>query len=217
MTSAAKASSSYGFIAENDAGSARKYLVYLAIAINDLASSPLAVSLRGTWEAGDAMPYIKCTKKLQLAVTLSSSFLQLVGTPWLSRYSLSGDVIFLRRSDAYIYDNVFIRKRTHDDPISVSAPTSFLEDKRNPALLSLAFSLVELFFGRPLGQNASVAGQRLESKVNGARDLLPRIRLESNNYFSVVSRCLDGELHTRQYDELYLTEYSYAGVVALLC
>lgn len=83
-------------------------------------------------------------------------------------------------------------------------------------MLSLGLLLVEIFLGRPLAEDDCPAGQRLARKFREAQDLLPRIRIESANYFSAVSRCLEGGLHTRQYDEMQLTEESYAGVVALL-
>ncbi|OAA67691.1 hypothetical protein LEL_10314 [Akanthomyces lecanii RCEF 1005] len=162
------------------------------------------------------MPYMTYTEKLQLAVTLSSSFLQLCGTPWLSEHMSSDNIVFQRRKNTYFYEDMFIWKATRHEPLSVGAPASLLEERRNPALLSLGFLLVELFFGRPLAADCSIAEQRLERKFREAQLLLPRIRLESGNYFSAVSRCLDGELHTRKLDEMQLTEHAYAGIVALL-
>lgn len=215
-TSVDAPSDSYGFITDGGATSARKYMVYPESTINHLASCHSTVSLREVWEEGDNMPCMTYPEKLQLAVTVSSSFLQLSDTPWLSAQISSDHIIFLQHSDVHLYENVFISKATREEPLSLGPSASLLEARRNPALLSMGILLVEIFLGRPLGQDGGAAGQRLERKFREAQALLPRIRLESSNYFSAVSRCLDGELHTGRYDKMQLIEHTYAGVVALL-
>lgn len=184
--------------------------------MNHLASSYSTVSLREIWAEVDAMPYMTYTRKLQLAVTLSSSFLQLSDTPWLSAQISANHIVFLRHGDVPLYENGFISRPSCAEPPSLGRPASLLEARRNPALLSMGTLLVEIFLGRSLGQDGGAAGQRLERKFREAQALLPRIRLESSNYFSAVSRCLDGELHTGRYDKMQLIEHTYAGVVALL-
>ncbi len=207
----------YGFISDTSPLPVRRYMVYSATRIDHITDNRAGISLKDVWDGGDAVPLLTYRGKLWLAVTISSSVLQLYGTPWLSQSFCSSNIIFPRRNnDDRLYDTVFLWKNVEEEQLSLGEPTSPLAARRNPALLSLGFLLVEIFIGRSLAVDGCPTGQRLVRKFREAHILLPRIRRESGNYFSAVSRCLGGELHTAQCDEMQLTEQSYAGVVALL-
>lgn len=207
----------YGFISDTIPLPVRRYFVYPETSIEPTTDSQAAISLQDVLDGGDAVPVMTYRDKLCLAVTIASGVLQLYGTPWLSQSFCSSNIIFLRRSnDHRPYDTVFLWKNVEEEPLSLGDPTSPLAARRNPALLSLGFLLVDIFIGRPLARDGGPAAERLARKFKEAQALLPRIRVESSNYFSAVSRCLDGKLHTSQYDEVKLTERSYTGVVVLL-
>ncbi|KAJ6790293.1 hypothetical protein PWT90_09959 [Aphanocladium album] len=158
-------------------------------------------------------------EKIRLAVTVSSSFLQLYGVPpWLSDSFSSAGIVFLRHRRRDYYDNTFLCKHMADaEPASLAGLASIVTTRRVPALLSLGFLLVEIFFGQPIGEGGGgTARQFLERQYQEAQSLLPAIRRESTNYFSAVSRCLDGELHWGTFGEEEMREKMYAGIVSLL-
>ncbi|KAJ3493128.1 hypothetical protein NLG97_g4933 [Lecanicillium saksenae] len=222
----------YGFVADvapslnPNKGSGlpgRRYEVYPVV---NSRCAPATVSLREVLDASDDIPNIgkrsmitrmTLPEKIRLAVTISSSFLQLHKTPWLPDSFSSADIIFLRLGNRCEFGNVFLWKNmTSKEPASLSELASIVTMRRIPALLSLGFLLVEIFFGRPIGEGGGTAKQFLERQFREAQSLLPVIRRESANYFSAVSRCLDGELHWGVFSEEDMREKMYSGIVSLL-
>lgn len=102
------------------------------------------------------------------------------------------------------------------DAAPAASLASIVTERRNPALLSLGFLLLEIFFQQPIGRGSGTPRELLERQYREAQSLLPRLQRQSRNYFSAVSRCLYGELHRPQFDKMTFRENFYAGVVSLL-
>ncbi len=153
-----------------------------------------------------------CKYRLQLAVTIASSFLQLYDTPWLSGNLSSDNIIFLQSENTPLYENVFIWRAKCDDSGMQVRPMPF-SARRNPTLLSLAFLLLEVLLKQNLCEGTA---DNMKDLYFQAQKLLPKVKSESSNCFSAVSRCLDGELHTAGYTDMEFRENLYSGVVALL-
>lgn len=208
---------SYGVISESDAQVARQYKIYPARLAEQVPIHCKIVSLRDVWQDLEAFPFMTCRDRYQLAVTVASSCLQLQDTPWIPNILTAEEIFFVQNNTTPLYDSVFIwRAMGHDAATTVGRPRSLLESHRNSALLALGILLVEIFFKRPLGNGGGQEAATMEHKFREAHDLLPRIRLESAKYSSAAYRCLDGELHTKGYNEAEMREHAYAGIVALL-
>lgn len=209
----------YGFIADEQSQKIKSYNIYpVAPRDGEHQESWLTVSLTQALQRTNNAPPLSYKDKIRLAVVISTSVLQLFNTPWLPHTLSTDDILFIRKEREYLYDNAFVMKRIPetDKAAAVYGSSSI---RRNPTLLSLGFILIELLLGQSLQAQGHVsAGFDLEEYYIAAQSLLPRVRHESMNYFSAVSRCLDGELHQHPVglDEQDLRQSVYSGVVALL-
>lgn len=91
--------------------------------------------------------------RLQLAVTLASSVLQLHETSWLNEDWGKDDILFITRSGKTGYDDPFL---SQGDQVSQSLgkciPISMRRIIRNRALYALGVSLIELWYGKSLSK-----------------------------------------------------------------
>lgn len=145
-------------------------------------------------------------QRLELAVVLSWSVLQLYQTPW---HSLCPEDIHFLLPDAY--DEAFVSRdlswrHEHSEP-----PSPFI---RNETLTALGILLIELCLGRPIedcGKQSSI----LEKFVLASR-LLDQVYQEAGlRYESAVRRCLYCDFDHRKPDlnDAAFCEVFYAGVV----
>lgn len=89
--------------------------------------------------------------RLKLAVTLSSSVLQLHETPWLDENWGKDDILFIKRSGKTAYDHPFVSQGfDHGQRSSHTAPTSMRSIIRNQTLYALGVCLIELWYGKPM-------------------------------------------------------------------
>lgn len=227
----------YGFIAgsEGDRNGPeivlkRRYQVF-PTDIEDGEDSDLwsTISLRQALrrKRGKSVPPLSYGDKLRLAVLIATGVLQLYNTPWLPHTLTSGDIFFIQKRYNHVYESVFMTTRLPDGvhPMDKLGRTS-LGKPRDPTLLSLGFLLIELLLGETLmapqedSDEDTTSGKDidLEETYIAAQNCLPRVRHESLNYFSAVSRCLDGELHRHRGDknDPDFRQSIYSGIVALL-
>jgi hypothetical protein len=211
----------------------RKYAVY-PISPNAAAGPRLStISLRSILEGKAARsPYLSCRDRLQIAVIIASSVVQLHGSPWLLNTGTltSRDIHFFVDNAGEIAiscgDPILVKRLAGPAPITVMNQASeAVTSKRNPALLSLGYLLLELFLEdtmesfRASGQVTGSVGNVLSDYIT-AQKALERATFPSENYRSAVSRCLQGDLHVckpgRGFEsEDYCQEF-YSGVIALL-
>ncbi|KAJ3488728.1 hypothetical protein NLG97_g6140 [Lecanicillium saksenae] len=178
-------------------------------------TKPLVLSLLRIWECGQEIPRMSYRVRQKLAVTVAINVIQLYDTPWLPVNFTAQNIMFMANGKGGFYDNPFIWSSSQCDRLEYATQASpEYEPGRNQTLRSLGFLLLELFFGRPLWDDLDPSDPG--SKAARAQVLLMQLRTESLNYFSAVSRCLDGELHATPCDDMELRENIYSGVVALL-
>ncbi|KAK3291887.1 uncharacterized protein B0H64DRAFT_408340 [Chaetomium fimeti] len=220
----------YGIIVD----ASRKYAVYPTPPNSAVSSRLTTVSLRSILEeTGERSPYLSCRDRLQMAVIIASSVVQLHGSPWLSNTETltSRDIHFFVDNKGEIAiscgDPILVRRLADPSPNTVTDQTSeVVTSKRNPALLSLGYLLLELFledtmksFRAPGEQAPGAVGNVLSDYITAQR-ALEKATFPSENYRSAVSRCLQGELHVSKpgrgfENEDYCREF-YSGVIALL-
>ncbi|KAH6651253.1 hypothetical protein F5144DRAFT_558928 [Chaetomium tenue] len=137
---------------------------------------------------------------LKLAIAISSSVLQLYGTPWLPHIFSSRDIFFLLTQQA------LLPSASYGDPVVIpdlhhreSQPTKAYKGLLpRPTLLSLGCLLMEVFLWKPLNSGRVPAtsigdrGRDLMADYKVARTLLKEVPWE---YRSVVADCLGGPLH----------------------
>ncbi|KAK4203228.1 hypothetical protein QBC40DRAFT_318709 [Triangularia verruculosa] len=230
-----QADSPYGVIIDQQTAQApRQYTVYPSLQGSGAMPIWTLISLREILEHKDRHIPISYRDRLYLALVISSNILQIHGTPWVPDTLDSRNVFFLANNGFPLYSHpIFVKN--HEDVAKLTLPSSpsdggvaFVLD-REPKLLSLGFLLIELMLGQTLdalrvgtGPGSFPEGSLL-SKYVTAQHVLPRVRTESLNYWTAVTRCLDGDLHTRRngpdgtgLDRESLCEEVYSGVVALL-
>ncbi|KAK3303044.1 uncharacterized protein B0T15DRAFT_568749 [Chaetomium strumarium] len=218
--------------------STRRYSIHPAPDSNDSHSSWSLVSLREILEHKALFPPLSYRDRLRLAVTISSSVLQLHGTPWLPTILTSRHIYFIRKPDSpTMYWYPILLKQHHPplegkdqlEPVSDCGGTttgSSIMAKRNPTLLSLGCVLIEVILGRTLDQsrgggspNRQDVGVDLMSDYVAAQSLMDEVRMKSLNYEAAVARCVDdGKLHRhdRGLEDVDLCQDVYSRVVALL-
>ncbi len=187
------------------------------------------VSLREIIEHKTRFPPLSYQARLRLAAVISSSVLQLHGTPWLPSILTSSHIYFIRKTisphpDMY-YRPVLLRHLpdAESQPAVVDQTAGIIAAERNPTLLSLGCVLIEVILGRTLDSTGCSpgtgrAGTNLMSDYVAAQSLMGEVRLKSSNYGTAVARCVDGELHNQGHglEDGDLCQQVYSGVVALL-
>ncbi|KAI0803735.1 hypothetical protein GGR55DRAFT_385661 [Xylaria sp. FL0064] len=181
------------------------------------------VSLRQILEQKDTSIYLSYQDRLHLAVIISSSILQLHGSPWLSRTISSGDIFFIQNKDFPIYDQPFVMKSLPVDSSGSGNEYSGAPFPRNPALVALGVLLIELIQGKTIDllrtpQEEAFSHNRLLQDYMTVKRLLQEVRMASSNYAAAVTRCVDGDFHSDglTLDNDKLCEGVYSGIVALL-
>ena len=143
--------------------------------------------------------------RLEIAVTLASSVLQLHKTLWLRKSWSSSDVFFHNEEDnslnapgpRYHHPYVYWKMSSADCTLGYSASNVLMQKHliHSEALFALGSTLVELSFGKTLSDLQSP--EDLDSstditRLNTARRLLNSVYDNSpGNYGDVVRRCLD--------------------------
>ncbi|KAJ4250661.1 hypothetical protein NW762_011920 [Fusarium torreyae] len=162
--------------------------------------------------------------RLNLAVTISSSLLQLHGSAWMPEVFRSRDVYLVQSADDPICDRFFVLRTLPHDDTSMEDSYTALDSTRNKTLFYLGVLLIELALGRPLEQlrsdrDRSGIGSQFFTDYRTTKRLVDQVNSRIGpNYGSAISRCIDGEFHGRKVglEDEDLSHDVYAGVVALL-
>lgn len=223
----------YGIIIDNQPGSSRRYIVLPSAPKTSVPWS--LISLQEILEPKDNSIQVPLSyrDRLHLAVLISSSVLQLHGTPWLPESLNNSNIFFMKISGFPTYSHpLFLTE--HNNTKNNNAKIKTLNSPqeavpftfdRNPRLLSLGYLLIELMLGQTLESlrskhhsNTSFPPGSQWADYVTAQSVLSKVRAESLNYWTAVTRCIEGEFHQRGcgLDSEELCQDVYAGVVALL-
>ena len=168
--------------------------------------------------------------RLQLAVTLTSSILQLHETPWLDQNWNNDSIFFIKRSDKTMYDHPFVSRHFNlsNQPSTKPIPMSMSRIIRNQTLYSLGTSLIELWYGKPLSelhkpddgpQSTSDPRIDLMTEWNTANRLVDELYNEAGGKYSdAVRRCIRCDFDHRSscLEDVTFQRDVYQGVVAQL-
>ncbi|RYP18300.1 hypothetical protein DL765_004020 [Monosporascus sp. GIB2] len=144
----------YGTIIDHIPQPCRRYSVHPTPGASGTWS---IISLREVLEQKDRYPPLSYRDRLRLAVTISSSILQLHGTPWLPHILTSRDVFFIQKSSsqqqnypdpAMYWHPVLLKRLPGSEEQPIHEDTGIAE--RNSTLLSLGCVLIEVILGKTL-------------------------------------------------------------------
>ncbi|KAF2875880.1 hypothetical protein BDV95DRAFT_603280 [Massariosphaeria phaeospora] len=163
--------------------------------------------------------------RLQLAVTLASSVLQLHETPWLDKSWGKDDILFIKRAGATAYDHPFVSQRSENDSsrtYGACETSSMSRIIRNQTLYALGISLIELWYSKPLSALAKSEDQAETDAMtewNTADRLVEELYNEAGGRYSdAVRRCIRCDFDRRA-SSLMDTAFQravYQGVVVQL-
>ena len=188
-----------GHITDDSRTPCPKYEVYPS-GDPDVGNDWCLISLRDVLEgeAGSRPPFLY-GDRLQLAWIITSSMLQLQGTPWLPG-TLTHDEIFLVKKDGvFLYREVFVLSRFPE----VESRAATQQVAANVTALALGIILIELILGQTI-ERAQPEIRSIPScypwdqiaSYEVARQLLDRVNTFGGpNYHSAVSRCIKGNLY----------------------
>ncbi|KAK4442333.1 hypothetical protein QBC34DRAFT_313351 [Podospora aff. communis PSN243] len=147
--------------------------------------------------------------RIWLAWIITSSVLQLEGTPWLSRIP-SRDTIFLSKQNGRLcVQDVFVMKRLPEAPPLAKQPAMLIETDRSAALKALGIILVEIICGQPIDRlrstlNNTPASIFTRPRAPGmplsdfetAMGFMDRISTSVGvNYCSAIKRCINCDIY----------------------
>ncbi|KAF4965696.1 hypothetical protein FSARC_6536 [Fusarium sarcochroum] len=149
-------------------------------------------------------PLYKPVEKLQLALAIASSVLQLSKTPWLPEVLTRRNVHFFSRDNSYSYTDPFLLRTFPANPLKFlkATPTTSRPGSMslsNPTLFALGILLLEIILGEPFEQLRSSDEKVIEGDDDGiirdsiaAHKLLEeKVALKNPVYQAVVQRCID--------------------------
>lgn len=220
-------SESYGSILDPLSHTTRRYTISPRTTLDDLnaefGQKVSIISLREILEKKCSDPPLSYRDRLQLGTLISYSILHLHGTSWVPETFRSDNIFFIKSQDYPDYTHPFVIKNFPEDVAGISPTKSNLPFGRNPVLFSLGIILIELHMGRSFESMRETDAE--DSLTHGAivdyitaQRALEQLRRASPNYYTAVSRCIDGELHTRStgLDDKDFCHDVYSGVVAVL-
>lgn len=187
------------------------------------------ISLHDVLESKKGLrPLVSLVEKVQLALAVASSALQLSKTPWLPEVLTRRNVYFFRRDNGISYEHPFLLKTFPEGsllPLRLSVVTAETHCALtvNPMLFALGILLLEIILGSTLEQLHGPTDNIMEGDDLGIirdsmaahRLLEQRVALISPSYKSVVERCI-GCTELKELDEDDFRQSVYNGVVSEL-
>ncbi|KAF2688849.1 hypothetical protein K458DRAFT_331478 [Lentithecium fluviatile CBS 122367] len=164
--------------------------------------------------------------RLQLAVTLASSVLQLHETPWLSNNWGKDDILFIKRAGKIAYDHPFVSQCFNRTGLTQTSPCTSISAMnriiRNQTLYALGIALIELWYGKPLSALRKAEDQAEADAMtewNTAHRLVEELYNEAGEKYSdAVRRCIrcDFDRRASSLEDAAFQRAVYHGVVAQL-
>ncbi|RYP46644.1 hypothetical protein DL768_007189 [Monosporascus sp. mg162] len=162
--------------------------------------------------------------RLRLAVTLSSSVLQLHETPWLGENWGKDGILFIKRSEKTAYHHPFVSHGIErgSQRSSTITPPWMRRIIRNQTLYALGLSLIELWYGKPMSHLHKPEDGPLGDPItefNTADRLVDELYNEAGGKYSdAVRRCIrcDFDCRANSLEDIAFQRAVYEGVVAQL-
>jgi hypothetical protein len=168
--------------------------------------------------------------RLELAVTLASSVLQLHETPWLGVTWTNNDILFINRSGVTAYTDPFVLKKTSNSVQVAPAnlPSAIRLTIRNQTLYALGVSLIELWYGQRLSDmhapedglaGTGDAHTDLMTEISTADRLVEDLYNDAGaKYAGAVRRCIrcDFDHRSSTLKDVAFQKAVFAGVVVQL-
>ncbi|RYO94236.1 hypothetical protein DL762_000483 [Monosporascus cannonballus] len=162
--------------------------------------------------------------RLHLAVTLSSSVLQLHETPWLDENWGKDDILFIKRSEKTAYHHPFVSQGIGrgDQRSSTITPPGMRRIIRNQTLYALGVSLIELWYGKSISQlhkpEDGPLGDSMTEFITADRLVDELYNEAGGKYSDAVRRCVrcDFDRRANSLEDIAFQRAVYEGVVAQL-
>jgi hypothetical protein len=175
-------------------------------------------------------PQFAQQERLQLAITLASSVLQLHETPWLEESWGKDSIFFLNRTGKTQYDQPFVSYHINHAILSSASavPSQINCVIRNQTLYALGVALIELYYRKPIAelhqdadgaQNTGDAFLDLVTEFRTADRLAEALLSEAGaKYSDAVRRCIrcDFDQRASSLEDAKFQKAVYQGVVAQL-
>ena len=218
-----------GYLADETNSNHRHYLCRAnTILVDEPQSESLGEILASSRNTSPSFSLLR-RERLELAVILASSVLQLDGTSWIESRWSSYDVLFYNKaqgasSPCYQYPYLPWKQCSLDNSPSPDCGTNIPRDRsiRSEVLFALGLTLIELCFGATM-ENLRMAEDEDPSKIvvklNTAHRLLSLVYREMGDvYGDVVRRCLLQPFDVRELslDNEEVQQQVYDGIVAPL-
>ncbi|KAI1383487.1 uncharacterized protein F4822DRAFT_420813 [Hypoxylon trugodes] len=223
--------SCYGHIADQDVKENSSFGVYPPEPHEDSENIKF-LSMKSILKGqGSKFPGISYRQKVKLAIDISSSLLQLNGTPWFPETLTSEDIFFLVRDGVPVYDRAFVNKgslytaSTQPTANIMSQPRDIISGR---PLFALGILLIEILLLETLdhvwtprcyGEPTSMPMADQIKDWKGLKNFLDDVEhMAGSNYSSAVRRFLFCDfihVNTSQNEEVIYKEI-YGKTVALL-
>ena len=218
-----------GYLADETDRNHRHYLCRAnTIPIDEPQSESLGEILANSQHTSASLSLLR-RERLEIAVILASSVLQLDGTSWIESRWSSYDVLFYNKvhgvsTPYYKYPYLPWKQCSLDSSSSQDYDTPIPRDRfiRSEVLFALGLTLIELCFGATM-ENLKVAEDedpnKFIIKLNTAHRLLSLVYREMGDvYGDVVRRCLLQPFDVRELslDNEEVQQQVYDGIVAPL-
>lgn len=185
------------------------------------SSDTASLTLREALSGKDGLTEFELKERLNIALTISFSILQLCNTPWLGNIISLDDIIFLRAADA---PRCYTQKLNFPAPFLVrQSPTvSRMQKSLRPvnfALLSLGVLLTHIIMGRPveaIDLNEDMPKALLVSRKKLADDKVATCDDASENYVGAVQWCFNHCFTFATLEDQELSRNFHDAVIARL-
>ena len=209
---------SYGSLFDTECAD-REFKVYpLVKAINSDYWSEVTLDdiLEGKKEL---RPLVSLAEKVQLALTIALSVLQLSKTPWLPGTLTKRNVYCFRREDSISYEYRFHLRTCPASSVKPPSTAQGCSYENNPTLFALGILLLEIILGQSFEQLRSPFKQINITDPHGiihdsiaAHKLLERVALINPAYQAIIQKCIDCT-ETRGLDDDDFRQEVYNDVV----
>lgn len=185
------------------------------------SSDAASLTLREALKGKGGLPDFGLRERLNIALTLSFSILQLCNTSWLDKVISLDDIVFIRAEDA---PRCYTQKFDFPAPFLVRH-SSVVPQMGKPlrpvnfALLSLGALLTHIIMGSPLEAiqlNEDMPKEMLLSKKKLANDKVATCDDASENYVGAVQWCFDHCFTFATLEDQDLSRNFHDGVIARL-
>lgn len=224
----------YGYIGDQSADKHLRFGVHLSQQPHEDYESLKLFPMKHILEdQSGVFPRISYHQRMKLAVDISSSLLQLNGSPWLPEILTNDNIFFMTRDNIPIYDRAFVIKGSlyvviPETPMATDTVVQS-QSISSQSLFALGVLLVELLLLRGLNHvweprrygtmaTLTIADQVKDWKA--LKDILSQVEvMGGSNYYSAVRRLLFCEFthaHNTFQNEEVLYQEIYGKAIALL-